>query len=84
MPNSLLTRNAAVSEVRSKRETVKDTADRNDRHSKKLKRYETRLRRQYRDNDRVRSDLMKREKNVQVQGRRFENFDFERKMSLLA
>ena len=54
------------------------------RHSKKLKKYETTLRRQYRDNERMRTDLMRREKNVNVQGKRFQNVNFDRQVSMLA
>ena len=82
--NSLLMRNAGVSEIRTKRETVNDQQLRNMRHSKKLKKYETTLRRQYRDNERMRNDLLHREKNVNVQGKRFQNVNFDRQVSLLA
>jgi hypothetical protein len=62
--NGILFRSAAASEVRTKRELVNDQEQRNMRHSIKLKKHETLLRRRYRENERMRSDLMNREKNV--------------------
>lgn len=41
------------------------------------------LRRRYRENERMRADLLNREKNVHVQGKRFINVDYDRQFSLL-
>ena len=57
-------RNAFTSEVRTQRETVQDQKQKTSRTTKKLKQYATRLRRQDRDNEKARSDLRNREKDV--------------------